>query len=288
VPEARATPVALISDDHHAEKARPSGLKLASRWARTCERQIGRLVGARVSIVVGGAEAMEGAAARDRLASTWTSAIGDAQGNAIGLVAVSGPLIEVVAARMLGDRSPPPPDLDRPPSTIALNLFTQAGRNLVSALVDAWRDDQARKITPLGAGEAADDWRRAIGDEENVILVTLQVDSPAGLIVLVARPADLAPRDRQLPHVDAERNKVLAALSEVPVEIEVELGRTKVSVAALAALKVGETLTLDRFIDDPLPISVAGVVKARGRALVSRGALAVEIADDSTDSQGKR
>jgi flagellar motor switch/type III secretory pathway protein FliN len=287
--EARATPVALISDDHHAEKARPAGLKLAARWAKACEKQLGRLAGGRVSVLVAGAEALDGLTARDRLASSWTSAIGDLHGQALGMVAVSGSIIEAVAARLLGDRSAPP-ETNRPPSSIAMTLFNQAGRSLVAALVDAWRDEQARKVTPLGPGEPADAWRRAIGDEENVILVTLQIDAPSGLILLVARPADLAPRAPQLPHVDSERNKVLAALAEVPIEIQVELGRTKLSVAALAALKIGETLTLDRFIDDPLPISVAGVVKAQGRALVSRGALAVEVAgaNDSNDSKGKR
>jgi flagellar motor switch/type III secretory pathway protein FliN len=287
LPATQATPVALISDDHQAEKARPAGLKLAARWARAAEKHLGRLVGSRVLINVAGAEALDGAAARDRLASTWTSALGDLNGNAFGIVAVSGALIEVVAARLLGDRSAPP-ETNRPPSPIALTLFNTAGKGLVSALIDAWRDEQARKVTALGTGEPPDAWRRAISDEENVILVTLQLDSPSGLILLVARPPDLAPRAPQLPHVDSERNKVMAALAEVPVELQVILGHTKLSVAALAAMKVGDTLTLDRFIDDPLPISVAGQVKAQGRALVSRGALAVEIAGDSNDSKGKR
>jgi len=47
--------------------------------------------------------------------------------------------------------------------------------------------------------------------------------------------------------------------------------------AALRALAVGQVLPLDRFVDDPLPISVGGVVKAWGRAIVSRGAIAVEV-----------
>jgi hypothetical protein len=118
---------------------------------------------------------------------------------------VSGALIEVVAARLLGDRSAPP-ETDRPPSPIAMTLFNQAGKGLVAALIDAWRDEQARKVTALGTGEPPDAWRRAISDEENVILVTLQLDSPSGLILLVARPPDLAPRAPQLPHVDSERN----------------------------------------------------------------------------------
>ena len=67
------------------------------------------------------------------------------------------------------------------------------------------------------------------------------------------------------------------ALGAVPVQLRVELGRLHMTLAEFAALTPGTVLPMDKFIDDPLPVRIGGRLKAWGRAMVARGAIAVEI-----------
>jgi flagellar motor switch/type III secretory pathway protein FliN len=77
--------------------------------------------------------------------------------------------------------------------------------------------------------------------------------------------------------VPAPPGAIENALGAVPIEVRVELGKAQMSMSEFSSLRPGAVVALDRFVDDPLPVRCAGVIKATGRALVSRGVLAVEI-----------
>ena len=266
-----ARTIAIIADDRAAERGRPNGLRLAGRWARQVERHLARLTGAKLAVSVAGVESIEGAAMRSDTADGWLAAVRGDDGD--GIVSVTGGLIEGVVARLLGD---PRATVvaDRAPSMVARRLFAPAGQAVVAALIESWRDELGARLAPA---EKPDDWRHGIGDADLVLVVTLAVTSPPGAIRLCVRPELLAGQVAAPAGTAAPTAAIESALGEVPVDVEVELGRARLKMAELRALVIGQVIPLERLVDEPVPITVGGVVKAKGTPLLHRGAVAVEI-----------
>jgi flagellar motor switch protein FliN/FliY len=65
----------------------------------------------------------------------------------------------------------------------------------------------------------------------------------------------------------------------VPIELRADLGRATLSMSEVATLQPGALVMLDRAVDEPLPVYVAGRLVAHATVIVSRGALAVKIVD---------
>ena len=70
---------------------------------------------------------------------------------------------------------------------------------------------------------------------------------------------------------------VANALSNVPVEVVVELGTLQLRLSQLRKLEHGATFTLQGFVDSLVPVYCGGVLKAWARPVVCRGVLAVRI-----------
>jgi len=66
----------------------------------------------------------------------------------------------------------------------------------------------------------------------------------------------------------ALQRRALDFLGDVPLEITVELGRTKMSILELLKLGPASILELNRSSDDPLEVRANGVLIARGEAVV--------------------
>lgn len=268
-----ASPIAIIADSRAAERARPAGLKVAGRWAASAERRLAGLIGTRLAMNVAGVDTVDGATLKADVADGWLHRV--QAGAETGAVIVTGSLIEAVVARMLGDTSAGP-TADRPPSPVARRLFAQAGLALIAGLTEAWRDELGGTLAPIGPGDA---WRHELGDDDLVVVVTLTTTVPTGTIRLAGRPEMLA---GALAHADRAAAPVAPVgeiLGGVPAEVVVELGVARLTMAELLALEPGAVITIDRLVDDPVPVSVAGIVKAHGKPIVDRGAIAVEIVD---------
>jgi flagellar motor switch protein FliM len=281
-----AQPIALIAEDRAVVQARPNGIKIGTRWARLAKKQIQRMTGAKVEIDLVGADSVEAASLRDELVSTWTGAIATADKNPLSLaVAVSGPMIETLAARFLGAVNAEEAGAERPPSAVALRLFQPLGDGLLRALAEAWQEEQGCAATVV------DDLREIRTRQELlgsgiVLLVTLSVRGGAsGQIRILSRPEALiapAPRVEAVPAAVGQINETLGLIT---VEVSVELGRARVTMNELSMMRPGAVISLDRFVDDLLPIRCQGVIKAWGRAMVARNAMAVEVGETPKESE---
>lgn len=60
----------------------------------------------------------------------------------------------------------------------------------------------------------------------------------------------------------------LGRLSDVPVELAVEIGRTRMTVGATLGLRPGSIVVLDRVAGDPVDLLVNGTPIARGEVVV--------------------
>jgi flagellar motor switch protein FliM len=273
-----AQPVALIADDRAAESARPNGLRIGTRWANSARSALVRRCGAKADIEVLAADTVDGSALREELSGAWMRCVSVTGRRGSALVAVSGGMIDALAGCLLGAPVDSQVASQRPPSPTSLRIFTPVGDAIVQALGVAWNEEQSCEVVRSTSAQAADTWRRELGDGDLVVVLTLEVKGVvAGIIRLIARPELLVAPAVSVEAVAAPKGAIEAALGSVPVQLRVELGRLRMTLAELARLEPGTVLTMDKFIDDPLPVRCGGRLKAWGRALVSRGAVAVEI-----------
>ncbi len=76
-----------------------------------------------------------------------------------------------------------------------------------------------------------------------------------------------------------ENGRKLDLLLDVPLEVSVELGRTRLSIQNLLALGPGSVIELDKLAGDPLDILVNGRLVARGEAVVVNDKFGIRITD---------
>jgi flagellar motor switch/type III secretory pathway protein FliN len=280
--------IALIAEDRAAALARPAAIRLSTRWTRTAKRLIARMCRAQIEFDMHSAEAVEAASLRDMLGGGWNRVGGILGRPGAILLLASGSMIETLAARLLGAGGPEDETQahdDRPPSQLALRLFDPVGETLAMSLVEAWQDEQGHSPTFVADPAKVHAARGELTGTGIVLMLTLDISGGArGQLRLVMRPELLGRTAEREPTVVSPPG-VEEALGAVPVEVAVELGRCTLTMNELAALRPGAIVTLDRFIDDLLPVKVQGVVKAYGRAMVARSAMAVEIAPVRAQSE---
>jgi len=68
-------------------------------------------------------------------------------------------------------------------------------------------------------------------------------------------------------------------LNDIPIELVVELGRTRMTVRELAALQKDHVIELDRLASEPIDVLAGGQVFARGEVVVIDDRVALRITE---------
>jgi flagellar motor switch protein FliN/FliY len=84
---------------------------------------------------------------------------------------------------------------------------------------------------------------------------------------------------------NSEPNRRLELLLDVPLDVSVELGRSRVSIQDLLALGPGSVVELDKIAGEPLDILVNDRLVARGEAVVVNDKFGVRITDIVSQSE---
>lgn len=84
---------------------------------------------------------------------------------------------------------------------------------------------------------------------------------------------------------NAEPSRRLDLLLDVPLDVSVELGRSRVSIQDLLALGPGSVVELDKIAGEPLDILVNDRLVARGEAVVVNDKFGVRITDIVSQSE---
>jgi flagellar motor switch protein FliN/FliY len=84
--------------------------------------------------------------------------------------------------------------------------------------------------------------------------------------------------DPQSP-LNTAQNRRIDLLLDVPLELSVELGRTRMSIQELLALGPGSVIELDKVAGEPLDILVNDRLVARGEAVVVNDKFGIRITD---------
>ncbi len=277
--------LSVIADDRAAQVARPWAQTLAIRWNERVRLQLRHVLPPEAEFNLVSSEIIDGTALRDELAKTWMCCISPLGRPGPALLSIRGSLVEAAAAHTLGDRQGGEVP-DRPPSHIALRVFEPVGRTIAVALTTAWQEIAGQQVTSDVSEAKVDEAQDLILNSEVVIAATIAVSGWAtGLIRLIARPTTLIAPPAPIASVPAPPGAVEAALGAVPVDLRVVLATRAITMSQLEKIEVGTVIQFPQFIDALLPIECAGVVKAYGRATVTRGVLAVEIDTKQKESE---
>jgi len=91
--------------------------------------------------------------------------------------------------------------------------------------------------------------------------------------------------DENTPSNQENQSRRLELLLDVPLDLSVELGRTRMSIQDLLNLSPGSVVELDKIAGEPLDILVNDRLIARGEAVVVNDKFGVRITDIVSPSE---
>ena len=91
--------------------------------------------------------------------------------------------------------------------------------------------------------------------------------------------------DENTPSAQENQSRRLELLLDVPLDLSVELGRTRMSIQDLLNLSPGSVVELDKIAGEPLDILVNDRLIARGEAVVVNDKFGVRITDIVSPSE---
>lgn len=128
-----------------------------------------------------------------------------------------------------------------------------------------------------GAGPpktVAANWAKVAADLDASAAVAREGQAPP----VAMRPA---PRPSEAPATDSNIGMVL----DIPVQLSVELGRTKLPIKQVLELKPGSVVELDSVSGEPIDVLVNGYLIAQGEIVVVNGKFGIRLTDVVTPSE---
>lgn len=123
-----------------------------------------------------------------------------------------------------------------------------------------------------------DDWAAAMAE---------QAISESSVGAAAAQPADIFPSFGG-PAGNAGMMNELDMILDIPVQITVELGRTKITIKNLLQLAHGSVVELDAMAGEPMDVMVNGTLIAQGEVVVVNDKFGIRLTDIITPSERMR
>lgn len=122
-----------------------------------------------------------------------------------------------------------------------------------------------------------DDWAAAMAEQAITDSATTQA----------AQPADIFPSFGGNAEAGGMMNE-LDMILDIPVQITVELGRTKITIKNLLQLAHGSVVELDAMAGEPMDVLVNGTLIAQGEVVVVNDKFGIRLTDIITPSERMR
>ena len=123
---------------------------------------------------------------------------------------------------------------------------------------------------------AEDDWAAAMAEQATV-------DAAAATV----QPAQIFPAFGESGGKASMMNE-LDMILDIPVQIAVELGRTKITIKNLLQLAHGSVVELDAMAGEPMSVFVNGTLIAQGEVVVVNDKFGIRLTDIITPSERMR
>jgi flagellar motor switch protein FliN/FliY len=125
-----------------------------------------------------------------------------------------------------------------------------------------------------------DDWAAAMAEQATI-------DANGAAAQPAAQPADIFPSFAAPPATGGVMNE-LDMILDIPVQITVELGRTKITIKNLLQLAHGSVVELDAMAGEPMDVLVNGTLIAQGEVVVVNDKFGIRLTDIITPSERMR
>jgi len=132
-----------------------------------------------------------------------------------------------------------------------------------------------------GAASAADDWGAALAEQETAA-------PPAGGGAAQARVAPAKIFEELQPGAASLGSNNLDMILDIPVNLTVELGRTKIAIRSLLQLAQGSVVELDGLAGEPMDVLVNGCLIAQGEVVVVNDKFGIRLTDIISPSERLR
>jgi flagellar motor switch protein FliN len=122
-----------------------------------------------------------------------------------------------------------------------------------------------------------DVWAQALAEQS--------VDTPSAGEAVVASPPQPQVFQQLAPGVQSGTRHELDLILDIPVQLTVELGRTKVAIKDLLQLAQGSVVELDGQAGEPMNVFVNGCLIAQGEVVVVNDKFGIRLTDIVTPSE---
>ena len=129
---------------------------------------------------------------------------------------------------------------------------------------------------------AEDDWAAAL-QEQAATGATIE---PSAAVESVAQPANIFPR--LSPGTPTDGAQDLDLILDIPVQLTVELGRTRIPIKHILQLAQGSVIELDALAGEPMDVLVNGCLIAQGEVVVVNEKFGIRLTDIVTPSERVR
>lgn len=123
----------------------------------------------------------------------------------------------------------------------------------------------------------ADDWAAAMAEQAEVTA------AQAAPLAASANVFDTIAPD--VPGLSPEATKNLELVMDIPIQLTVELGRTKMPIRNLLQLAQGSVVELNELAGEPLDVFVNGCLVAQGEVVVVNEKFGIRLTDIITPSE---
>lgn len=132
-----------------------------------------------------------------------------------------------------------------------------------------------------GLGQAADDWASALAEQT----AAQHAAPPTGATGAAAATPAAAQVFQPLSHHAAlEGDSDIDMIMDIPVQLSVELGRTRLTIKNILQLGQGSVVELDGLAGEPMDIFVNGYLIAQGEVVVVDEKYGIRVTDIITPS----
>jgi len=135
--------------------------------------------------------------------------------------------------------------------------------------------------TPSEAsGGVDDDWSAALQEQRAAD------PAPTTAVEAAAQPANIFPR--LAPGLNSDGAQDLDLILDIPVNLTVELGRTRIPIKHILQLAQGSVIELDALAGEPMDVLVNGCLIAQGEVVVVNEKFGIRLTDIVTPSERMR
>ncbi len=145
----------------------------------------------------------------------------------------------------------------------------------VESAADDWGAAMAEQAASEEGG-AADDWGAAMAEQSEAESSALQESSAAQTPVFT----EFSPKNKM-----KETQNDIDFILDIPVQLTVELGRTKIAIKNLLQLAQGSVVELDGMAGEPMDVLVNGCLIAQGEVVVVNDKFGIRLTDIITPAE---